>query len=98
MISFVPIPAGRFNVRKDDRRLARRIAEVFERELSKTELQGIRFFVRSGVVEIRGLVGSEADRKLLESIVSEIHGVDEVRNRTCPARARIYYLSGRKAS
>lgn len=81
-----------------DKQLAKRIASLFESNLADIDLSGIRFFVRDGVIEIRGLVACSSDQRLVLSIVEEIQGVRHVVNRSRTVRAHIYYLSPRRAS
>jgi len=80
-----------------DKKLAKRVASVFELHLADIDLSGIRFFVRDGEVEIRGLVGCSSDQRLVLSVVEQIDGVRRVLNRARTVRARIYYLSPRLA-
>ncbi len=98
MLSSLRLSSSQSLARKADRKLARKIALVFEKDLAHTDLTGIRFFVKEGQIEIRGLVASEADSKLLDSIVRQIPGANRVNNRARSVKARVYYLSRRLAS
>ena len=98
MLTSLPLPFLQTPEQRADKKLARQIAARFETDLEHTDVSGIRFFVNNGRVEIRGLVASEADSRLLDSIVAQIAGVKDVNNRVRAVRARVYYLSRRIAS
>ena len=69
--------------------LARRLFDVFERDLDLTGVEAVRFTVRDGVVTLSGEVRHSLDRSLLVSLVESIPGVQAVVNEleVAPLRA-----------
>lgn len=61
-----------------DRLLAYRLHATFEKDLALMDVRGIHFYVRGGVVEIEGTVGSIHDAELLKELVRQHQAVDEV--------------------
>ncbi|MGI9173743.1 MAG: BON domain-containing protein [Rhodothermales bacterium] len=61
-----------------DRVLAKRLGNLIERDLYLTGVEDVRFFVKDGVVLIRGSVRHYLDRSLLVSLVESIPGVRSV--------------------
>jgi signal transduction histidine kinase len=59
-----------------DRRIARRLQDLFERELAMTELGGLQFFVHQGSVVLKGQLQHQDDR---EGVLELIGAVPEVR-------------------
>ncbi len=62
----------------DDRTLARRLRDTFERDLEVTGVRGLHFYVQKGTVTIYGTVQHELDRELLVSFVRQIEGARRV--------------------
>lgn len=72
----------------DDRTLVRRIRSAFEHDLqAATDVQGLHFYVRDGVVTIYGAVQHDLDRELLLSLVRQLDGVKDVVSRLHLAEA-----------
>lgn len=63
-----------------DEALARRLHDLFERDLYLTGVQDVRFAVRAGVVTLSGEVRHHLDRSLLVSLVESVPGVRAVMN------------------
>lgn len=61
-----------------DHNLARRLYNMFERDLELAEIHGIHFYVQNGIVTLYGTVRHELDRELLMSLVRETSGVKGV--------------------
>ena len=61
-----------------DRVLAKRLSHLIERDLYLTGVEDVRFFVKDGVVLIRGSVRHYLDRGLLVSLVESVPGVRSV--------------------
>ncbi len=58
-----------------DRVLARRLLATFERELELADVQGIQFYIQSGIVTLHGTVRHAVDRDLVLSLVRQVPGV-----------------------
>ena len=75
-------PTGRPDTPKppevSDRALAKRLSNLIERDLYLTGVEDVRFFVKDGVVLIRGSVRHYLDRSLLVSLVESVPGVRSV--------------------
>ena len=63
-----------------DEALARRLFDVFERDLYLSGVEGVRFAVREGVVTLSGRVRHYLDRSLVASLVASVPGVRGVVN------------------
>ena len=61
-----------------DRVLAKRLGNLIERDLYLTGVEDVRFFVKDGMVLIRGSVRHYLDRSLLVSLVESVPGVRSV--------------------
>ena len=63
-----------------DEALARRLYDVFERDLYLSGVEDVRFAVREGVVTLSGRVRHYLDRSLVASLVASVPGVQAVVN------------------
>jgi osmotically-inducible protein OsmY len=73
-------PTGARSVQ--DRRLARKICSIFERELNPEIRSSLAFYVRNNAVSIFGSVCSPADRGFIADLIKRIPGVRDVRDHT----------------
>jgi hypothetical protein len=58
--------------------LALRLYRTFERDLELSNVRGIHFYVKNGVVTLYGTIRHELDRNLIISLVERIEGVQQV--------------------
>lgn len=71
-------PARDHRLTLKDEQLARRLYRTFEHDLALADVQGIHFYVHSGVVTLYGVVRHDLDRDLLVSLISGLPGVEDV--------------------
>ncbi len=61
-----------------DYQLARHLSRVFERDLERSSLQGVQFYVQGGIVTLYGTVAHALDRRLVVDAVRGVAGVEGV--------------------
>lgn len=59
----------------NDRSLAHRLHDTFERKMERAEVEGVHFYVHKGVVTVYGTARHALDRDLLIAHVGQIQGV-----------------------
>ena len=63
---------------EQDRRIARRLQDLFEYELALSDIGGLQFFVHKGSVVLRGAFTSDSDREAIVQMVAELPEVRRV--------------------
>ncbi len=61
-----------------DRRIARRLQDLFERELALSEIGSLQFFVHKGSVVLKGSIQQPADRAAVLEIIESVPEVKRV--------------------
>ena len=61
-----------------DRRIARRLQDLFERELALSEIASLQFFVHKGSVVLKGSIHLPADRAAILEIIESVPEVKRV--------------------
>lgn len=61
-----------------DRRIARRLQDLFERELALSEIGSLQFFVHKGSVVLKGNIPLPADRAAVLEIIESVPEVKRV--------------------
>ncbi len=63
---------------RNDKALALRLLQTFERDLELAHVRGVHFYVKKGTVTLSGTIRHELDRELLIALVAQLDGVKEV--------------------
>lgn len=63
---------------RQDREIAGRLQEAFDRDLELTRVSGLYLFVQNSEVTLHGTVRNELDRELITSIAGKVPGVKNV--------------------
>ena len=63
-----------------DRRIARRLQDLFERELALSEIGDLQFFVHQGSVVLKGNVPDRGDQEAIREIIAMVPEVRRVVN------------------
>ncbi|MDZ4700686.1 MAG: BON domain-containing protein [Rhodothermales bacterium] len=107
MFSRFTLPFARlFSSAPTDRRIAGYLAELFESEMDHTAAEGLRFYVKRGIVTLHGTLYDAMDRDHviqltaripgLDAIVDRLHIVDDVHHEALNARV-VLLLNGTHA-
>ena len=62
----------------NDKALALRLFQTFERDLELAHVCGVHFYVKKGTVTLSGTIRHQLDRELLLALVVQLDGVVEV--------------------